>query len=351
MNKYDFTAVFIIPTGIGASIGGFAGDASPFVKLISKVCPVITNPNAVNAAVFSGVNENVLYTEGYSIDSFFKGKIALRPSKHNKIGVIFDKAIPKSVLNVHINTINAVKSTLGINIIDYILTKEEVGVNFLVSSNGISTGNIQNPETLIDAGFDLINKGAEALAVVCFFETNGDAENFNYSKGIGIDPVGGVEAVISHILSREFNIPVAHAPAFNESELIINSDIVDPRAAAEFITPTFLPCILIGLYNAPKIIDINKSTCFDIELKSVKAIITPFNCLGSIPILSSAARQIPIIAVESNKTMINVTSHSLNLTGNMLTSEINVSNYYEAAGFLLALKEGIMLTPHTAQAK
>ncbi len=52
MNKYDFTAAFIVPTGVGATIGGYAGDASPCVNLISKICPVITNPNTVNAAVF-----------------------------------------------------------------------------------------------------------------------------------------------------------------------------------------------------------------------------------------------------------------------------------------------------------
>ena len=254
---HDFTAAFIVPTGIGASIGGYAGDASPAVNLISKICPVITNPNTVNAAVFSGINKNILYTEGFAINSFFKGEIALRPTNHNKIGIILDKAIPKPVLNVHLNTINAVKTVYGIDILDYIQTKEEVGVNFSISESKISTGTVSNPDTLIDSAQALIDKGAEALAVICYFETPEDLE---YSKGNGVDPVGGVEAVISHILTRKFKIPVAHAPAFGENSLKIDTELVDPRVAAEYITPTFLPCILLGLYNAPKLIDIEEAS-------------------------------------------------------------------------------------------
>ena len=116
--------VFIVPTGVGASIGGYAGDASGAARMFSKIGKLIVNPNVVNAAVFSGIDENMLYTEGYIIDEFFKGNITLRESKNNKIGIIFDKSIPEYVLNVHINTINAVKTVYGIDIFDYEITKE-----------------------------------------------------------------------------------------------------------------------------------------------------------------------------------------------------------------------------------
>ena len=100
---------FIVPTGIGASIGGFAGDASRFARRIAQKHKLIVNPNVVNAACFSGITDNMLYVEGYSLDSFFKNEISLNPSKNNKIGVVFDKSIPQDVINIHINTINAVK--------------------------------------------------------------------------------------------------------------------------------------------------------------------------------------------------------------------------------------------------
>ena len=336
-------------------MGGFAGDASPYINLLSKVGTVITNPNSVNAAVFSGINENILYTEGYAIDSFFKGELALRPSKYNKIGVLFDKAIPQNVLNVHINTVNAVKSTYGINIIGHEITEEAVGVEFSVSESGISTGNLKNPATMIDAARNLISKGAEAIAVVCFFETPENDED--YANNGGVDPVGGIEAIISHLITREFCIPVAHAPAFGEEELTISTEIVDKRAAAEYITPTFLPCILKGLYNAPKLIDLTdncfagrntrtttadglkphptKATQNDIKIDDIKALIMPYDSLGGLPVLAAAERGIPIIAVEENTTILDVTAEALNI------EIIKVKNYHEAAGLLLAMKNGI----------
>jgi hypothetical protein len=335
MKNNDFTAVCIIPTGVGATIGGFAGEASPYINLLSKVCPVITNPNSVNSAVFSGINSNIFYTEGYSIDSLFKGEIALRPSKFNKIGVIFDKAIPEKVLNVHINTLNAVKSTYGINICGYEVTKENAGVEFCVSESGISTGELKNPDTLIDSAKKLIENGAEALAVVCYFDIPEDDDN--YAEGTGVDPVGGVEAIISHILSQEFKVPVAHAPAFGEESLVIDSKIVNIKAAAEYITPTFLPCILLGLYNAPKIIEVKDSLPTDISLNNIKALIVPHDCMGGIPILAAVEKNIPIIAVEENKTVLDVTSELMGIENKV----IKVKNYQEAAGVLLAMKHGI----------
>ena len=86
------TGAFIVPTGIGASIGGFAGDASVWARRFAEKCRLIVNPNVVNAACFSGITTNMLYVEGYSLDEFFKGNISLTPASGNKIGVVFDKS-------------------------------------------------------------------------------------------------------------------------------------------------------------------------------------------------------------------------------------------------------------------
>ena len=82
------TGVFIIPTGIGASIGGFAGDASKWARKISKKCKLIVNPNVVNAACFSGITENMLYVEGFTLDSFFRGECCLEESNNNKKDIV-----------------------------------------------------------------------------------------------------------------------------------------------------------------------------------------------------------------------------------------------------------------------
>ncbi len=294
---------FIIPTGIGASIGGFAGDASKWARKIAKKHRLIVNPNVVNAACFSGISDNMLYLEGFAMDDFFKGKLNLQPSYNNKIGVIFDKNIPEDVLNIHINTINAVKTVYDINVLDTVITDKEVGVEFFINDSGESAGNVKNPDELIKAGRKLIDKGAEALAIVCFFP---EEQGSDYANGEGVDPVGGVEAIISHYVSKILKVPCAHAPAF--SDYSITSDIVDPRCSAEYITPTFLPCILLGLNDAPKL-DYRKSP-EAISIKDIDFIIIPHNCLGSIPVLEAEKRGIKIYAIKENKTVLDVNKNN-----------------------------------------
>ena len=106
-----------LPTGIGAEIGGYAGDFGYIAREFSKYFHVIINPNAVNGGILSAINYDMSYLEGYLFDEFFKGNIGIIPKKPyetNKIGVIFDCAIPKNILNVHLNTINALKMVQGI---------------------------------------------------------------------------------------------------------------------------------------------------------------------------------------------------------------------------------------------
>lgn len=287
---------FIVPTGIGASIGGFAGDASKWARRLSKKYKLIVNPNVVNAACFSGITENMLYVEGYSLDEFFKGKCNLQETENNKIGVVFDKAISKEVLNVHINTINAVKMVYDIDIPYYEITEEEVGVEFFIENSGISTGAVKNLDTIKSSAQNLIRKGCNAIAIVCHFP---DEQGDNYSKGVGVDPVGGVEAIISHYISKELQVPCAHAPAF--SSLDIDTTIVDARCSAEYITPTFLPCILIGLSQAPQI-----STKNGISINDLDFLVVPYGALGGIPIMESSVREIPIYAIKENNTVLNV---------------------------------------------
>lgn len=293
---------FIVPTGIGAGIGGYAGDAGAYARRLSEKYTLIVNPNVVNAAGFSAINDNMLYVEGYALDLFFKEKIALRPTKANKIGVIFDKAIPQNILNIHLNTLGAIKSVYGIET-QYTITEKEVGIEFLESEAGISTGNINSPETLINAGKKLLQDGCNALAPVCLFED--DEEDDDYAAGSGIDIVGGVEAVISHLLTREFLVPSAHAPAFGKVE--ISEKRVSDKSASEYITLTFLPCIILGLYNAPKLIPFDEKQNGDIVAKDLKGILMPYNSLGSTPVFKGLELNIPVYAVEENKTVLNIT--------------------------------------------
>lgn len=307
---------FIVPTGIGSSIGGYAGDASVWARKFAEFSRLIVNPNVVNAGCFSGITENMLYVEGYTLDEFFKGNISLIPSRKNRVGVVFDKGISEEVLNIHINTINAVKTVYGIDII-YEVTSQAVKVDFFNDNSGISTGRIKNIETLLYTSQNLLKKGAEAIAAVCKFKD--DNENNEYENGLGVDPIGGVEAIISHYLSRELKIPTAHSPAFEDFS--ISTKIVNPKASAEYITPTFLPCILIGLSQAPKIgkrekekgkseLSVHSS---QLTVHQLDFLVMPYNALGSVPVLESIKRGIKVFAVKENKSVLNVTKKVLSL--------------------------------------
>lgn len=303
--------VFIVPTGIGASIGGFAGDASKWVRKLSKECKLIVNPNVVNAACFSGITDNMLYVEGYTLDEFFKGNCSLKESANNKIGIVFDKTISQDVLNIHINTINAVKTVYDIDISGYEISEEPAGVEFFIDKTGVSTGNVKNLNTLKIAAKKLVNNGCNAIAIVCHFpEDTGE----DYANGIGVDPVGGVEAIISHYISKELQVPCAHAPAF--SNYAISSDIVDPRCSAEYITPTFLPCILLGLSQAP-IITKSKN---DINISDIDFLVLPYNSLGCIPALEFSQTGKKIYAIKENKTVLDINPLNFPITCDIINT-------------------------------
>lgn len=303
--KNNKLGAFIVPTGIGASIGGYAGDASCWAREFSNHMQLIVNPNVVNAGCFSGITTNMLYVEGYTLDSFFKNEINLKESKNNRIGIIYDKAIPQDVLNIHINTQNAVQTIYGINVQDYVITEEEVGVEFFITNEGISVGNIRNISTLDNATNKLLEAGCEAIAVVCLF-ADPENDNTDYSNGYGVDPVGGVEAIISHYISKKYKVPCAHSPAFIDYS--IDSKIVNPKAAAEYITPTFLPCILLGLHQAPKITNNLNS---GINISNLDYLIVPHNSLGGIPVLKAIENNIKVFAIKENSTVLEIEKNKL----------------------------------------
>ena len=308
------TALMIVPTGIGASIGGYAGDASLYAQKIARRIPLIVNPNIVNAALFSGITDNMYYVEGFAIDEFVKGNIALKPSTNNKIGVIFDRAISENVLNIHINTINAIKTVYGIDVIGYEVSCEPAGIEFFTTTNGISSGKVNNPETLLSAGEKLIQRGAQALAVVCAFD---EPPEDDYENGDGVDIVGGVEAVISHYLTRELMCPCVHAPAFED--VTITGKIVNPKVSAEYITPTFLPCLLFGLKNAPQLIDLKapdiKSKESYITVSDLHSVSVPYNALGASVVLDALSQNIPVYAIKENSSVLNIDKNAIHLDG------------------------------------
>jgi len=327
--------ILVIPTGIGCEIGGFAGDALPVAKLLASASGcLITHPNVMNGGMLSEKDERIFYVEGYSLDRFARAEIGLKKVNQQKIGIIFDNNIENEILLRHIQVADACIATLGIDIASYVITEEPVGIVISDELSALSSGYVRNPKTLIKAGKKLINQGITAIAIVTRFPDEIDFENVNlYREGKGIDVISGVEAVISHLISKYLKVPCAHAPALAPINLKIN---LDPRAAAEEIGYTFLPSVLIGLSTAPDLIDLpDFNNSITVSPYEIESIVVPSGALGGEAVLAFMERDLNIIAVK-NEGVLNVSSKWFDY--NKL---FKVDNYLEAAGLLTSFREGI----------
>jgi hypothetical protein len=333
-----YTAILIIPTGIGAAIGGYAGDALPVARAIAQVCDrLITHPNVLNGASLYWNLPNTLYVEGYGLDKFAAGCWGLHSVHQNRIGLVFDKGIEPDLQLRHLQAADAARATLGLHLTDYVITDAPLEVELRISNSGASWGSIGNPDSLLRAAEVLIKQaGAEAIAVVARFpDTVDEVAEQNYRSGKGVDPIAGAEAVISHLIVRTFQIPCAHSPAFSPPLLEPN---LSPRSAAEELGYTFLPSVLVGLSRAPQFVvqgsDVLPQEA-DIWAKDVDAVIVPATACGSSALLSLSQRRCQIITVKENQTQVQVPPEPLAI------KSIQVNSYLEAVGVLVAHQAGI----------
>jgi len=333
--------VQIVPTGVKAEIGGYVGDATPSTNLLgSTVESIIVHPNVVNGVLLNCADHNATYVEGYMLDKFLQGEIALRPVRSNKVGVILDiGAKDKESIDLALDTIETIRANKGVNIVGYEFTKRPVGAKAVKTKAGAFVGEMKDTSVFIKPAKDLIKKGATAIAIGTMIKI--DKKDLDtYFKGKGPNPYGGTEALISRTLSKKLNMPAAHAPLLRleEMEAMLYKSRVDPRAAAEAVSQAYLGCILQGLHKAAQPLPIDKAREDDILLNDVLAVVIPATCMGGIPALAAEKFKIPIIAVKENKTILNVTADKLGLK-----QAITAENYLEAAGIALALKNGISL--------
>lgn len=374
MNPRPLTVVLIVPTGVGASIGGFAGDALPVARAIAQISDtLITHPNVLNGAQLYWPIPNALYVEGYALDKFAAGCWGLQPVHQNRIGLILDAGIEPDLQLRHLQAVDAARATLGLNITDCVLTDRPLQVELRISQSGASWGTIGNPDSLLRAAEKLIEQArVEAIAVVARFpDDEGSLALENYRRGKGVDPLAGAEAVISHLVVRTFKIPCAHAPALSALPL---DPHLSPRSAAEEIGYTFLPCVLAGLSKAPQFVTptVGQASCLsqvlggqdvrtqvlrgqdahptrekfyanrrdfesqDLWADRVDAVVIPATACGGSAILSLSGRSsVQIIAVGDNKTQMQATPEKLGIKA------LQVNSYLEAIGVLVAKRAGI----------
>jgi hypothetical protein len=114
---------------------------------------------------------------------------------------------------------------------------------------------------------------------------------------------------------------------------------LDPRAAGEELGYTFMACVLVGLSQAPALVQRSAANSDDLVADDLGVLIVPEGALGGEAVLACLERRVPVISVD-NPSVLEVTSTVLGLGSEVL----HAGSYAEAAGLVLALREGVSLS-------
>jgi hypothetical protein len=340
-----FVAVSIIPTGVRAEIGGFAGDATPSVNLLAKACDyLVVNPNSVTASDLYYASDNVLYLEGNLICHLLLGHSTLIPETRTKIGVIIEKTEEKLLNNI-LNALNALRSVGGINIDPVVVTGGQVRTECTFSPYGHASGKYEGIDELMRA-LDIVaqtDTNAVALSTTLLVEETLKQQYFN--KGAIPNPWGGAEAILTHMTTNFYPFTAAHSPLLlDEVEAYeLFGTLGDPRDGAELISNAFLCSTLKGLTHSPRLAKFDTplpSGCQGISVENISAVVMPESTVGNIPFFAALEQNIPVILVRGNHTQYEVTPSILGIDNNR-SKIYYVNSYMEASGLLLALRHGI----------
>ena len=340
-NTDSFNAALIVPTGIGAEIGGHAGDATPVARVLAQVCDtLITHPNVVNASDINEMPENSLYVEGSVLTRLLMGTVGLRRTRSNRVLVALDAFHDARWVDSAINAVNAARSTYGLETPGVVVLDEPLRLVSKYADSGRATGEVVGLDGLLRA-FDQQKGRFDAVAVASAIEVP-IAWHMEYftSGGEMVNPWGGVEALLTHTTSSIYNIPTAHAPMMESDEVVaVDPGVVDPRMAAEIISITFLQCVLKGLQRSPRIITDrqNMTAPGTITAADVSCLVIPDGCIG-LPTLAALEQGISVIAVRENRNLMR--NDLTNMPWNEGQLHI-VENYWEAAGVMAALRAGM----------
>ena len=336
-----FNIVFIVPTGIGAEVGGHAGDATPVARVLAEACDtLITHPNVVNASDINEMPQNALYVEGSTIARLMMGTVGLHPVRANRVMMIMDAHEIEMFANDTVNAVSAARATYGLNCPKIIQLDPPLRMAAEFMKSGRAAGEINGLERVL-AVLDENRGNFDALAIASVIELDEETHQTYFHQGGQMsNPWGGVEAMLTHALSLLFDLPTAHSPML-ENHNVANFDLglVEPRLAAEAVSLTFIQCMLKGLHRSPGIVtdaDTIRETGV-LSAADISCLVMPDNCIG-LPTLAALEQGIPVIAVRENT---NLMKNNL-LTLPWAPDQLHiVENYWEAVGVITALKAGI----------
>ena len=340
-NSGSFNCVLLVPTGIGAEIGGHAGDATPVAALLAAACDtLVTHPNVVNASDIIDIPANALYVEGSVITRLLMGSIGLQPARNNRMLVVLGHHDDELFVHAAINSVNAARASYGLAVPGI----ARLGPEFEMESSYVGSGRAAGRVKGLEGLFRLLQErrpefDAVAITSQIAVPPGFHAEYFE-SSGEMVNPWGGVEAMLTHAVSTLYDVPSAHAPML-ETQEIANADpgIVDPRMAAEGVSLALIQCILNGLQRSPRIVsDVEGMRHHSVfTAADVSCLVIPDGCVG-LPVLAALQQGITVIAVRENR---NLMKNDLTALPWSAGKFYQVENYWEAAGVMAALRAGI----------
>lgn len=330
----DFTCVLIIPTGVGADIGGHCGDAGALCRLLASACDnLITHPNVVNASDYNEIPDNTLYVEGSILTSLLMGTCGLRMVRSNKMLLIAEENPLDYINDEIVNAVSTARVTLGIHC-DVLFLKSCALMVSETCESGRAVGRITLLERITDVLDDYVND-YDAFPITTLIGVQPDIhEQYFITNELDVNPWGGVEAMLTHALTLRYRKPFAHSPQMESEEVAdMKFGIVDPRKAAETASLTFLHCILKGLHNAPQMTYNLDNAHFVAE--DISCVIMPYGCVG-LPFIAALEQNIPLILVKDKNIMHNEIHHYIT------DHEVYIAeNYLEVIGYMNVIKSGV----------
>jgi hypothetical protein len=337
----SFNVAFIVPTGIGSTIGGHAGDSTPAAQLIGAVCDrIILHPNVVNASDINEMPANAFYVEGSVLSRLLMGTAGLQPVRANRVLTVMDNHPIDFLRDATINTVSSARATYGLSCDSTVLLDPPIDLDAVYTTSGRASGTVENMDGLVrllserEGSYDAV-----ALATMVKVPIDSQEEYFS-NEGEMINPWGGAEAIFTHTVSSLFDVPTAHAPITADEEIAdLQLGLVDPRKAAEAISFTYFQCVLKGLRQSPKIVTHGDDgwPSGALTAENVSCLVMPDGAVG-LPTLAALQQGIPVIAVRENENILENDLTALPWAPGQLHI---VENYWEALGVLVAIKAGI----------
>ncbi|NDE14366.1 DUF3326 domain-containing protein [bacterium] len=340
----SFNVVFLVPTGVGAEIGGHSGDSGPVGKLLAAACDtLITHPNVGNAADINELPANALYVEGSVVADLLMGNVTLRPVRANRLVLLMERHADPWFMDATVNMASAARAAAGFDVREVVVLERNFAMRSEYAASGRAAGVVEGLESVFSA-LDRRHGEFDAVAVASLIKVppHYHKDYFADTADSMVNPWGGVEAMLTHTLSRRYRVPTAHAPMMTSREVqTLDFGPVDPRKAAEPVSCTYLFSVLKGLHRSPAICPPNGEPGAGgrIGVENIHCLVIPDGCVG-LPTLAALAQGIPIIAVRCNR---NCMKNDLRLLPGADAGVVLVDNYLEAVGVLTALRSGVSL--------